>query len=102
MLNKQGLNAEQLMMVQSEVEKKGKNKTTMVLLWLFTGVLGGHRFYMGNTGYAIAMLLLSWATFGVWVIVDIFIPLKTLDKINEQIEAEAIMTVRNLAKQQQN
>ncbi|KAA5602945.1 TM2 domain-containing protein [Blastochloris sulfoviridis] len=68
------------------------NKKSMLisyLLWIFFGGLGGHRFYNGRTGTAVAQLLLS--IFGVllsgaggiglllllpvaiWVIVDAFL-----------------------------
>ena len=58
------------------------------LLWFFLGTLGGHRFYMGKTGSAIAILaltllgaLLSLLGVGVimlavaviWVLVDAFL-----------------------------
>lgn len=58
------------------------------LLWFFLGVLGGHRFYNGRTGTAIAVLaltLIGWGTVwfgvgivfiaaaGIWVLVDAFL-----------------------------
>jgi TM2 domain-containing membrane protein YozV len=58
------------------------------LLWFFTGGLGGHRFYLGQTGTAIAQLILfivGWITViigvglallavdGIWVLVDAFL-----------------------------
>lgn len=58
------------------------------VLWLFLGGFGGHRFYNGRTGTAVALLLLSlvgWSTIfvgfgflpltivGVWVLVDAFL-----------------------------
>src|SRR5690606_29878364 len=57
-------------------------------LWFFTGGIGGHRFYMGRTGSAVAQLLLSvigWVTIlaagmgllfliplGIWLLIDAF------------------------------
>jgi TM2 domain-containing membrane protein YozV len=58
------------------------------LLWFFVGGLGGHRFYLGQTGTAIAQLILfvlGWMTVivgvgflflavdGIWVLVDAFL-----------------------------
>ena len=37
----------------------GKNKTTAALLAFFLGVLGAHKFYLGNTKMGIIYLLIS-------------------------------------------
>jgi TM2 domain-containing membrane protein YozV len=58
------------------------------ILWWFFGIFGGHRFYLGRSGSAIAMLLISlfsiplmfviigfltiWIT-GIWALVDAFL-----------------------------
>lgn len=98
MLAKRDLTGEQLAMVQGEYNDKKKEKMPMYLLWFFTGVIGGHRFYIGDTGYAIAMLCLSWATLGVWTLVDVFLIGGRLEKINEQKEREIIENVKMLSK----
>lgn len=41
------------------------------LLWLFTGVIGGHRYYLGDVGMGVAMTL-TLGGFGVWALVDAF------------------------------
>lgn len=94
LIAKQGLTSEQLLMVNAEVERKGKNKMVMYLLWWFTGVVGGHRFYLGDTGYAVAMLLLGWATLFIWPLVDVFFIGKRLEAYNERLELEAIQQVK--------
>lgn len=58
------------------------------LLWFFLGSLGGHRFYAGRTGTAIAQLLLTFVggctiflgvgffilgCMGLWVLIDAFL-----------------------------
>jgi TM2 domain-containing membrane protein YozV len=65
-----------------------KSTGVAYLLWLFLGCLGGHRFYAGKTGSAVAQLLLSLAGWllifigigllplivvGVWVLIDAFL-----------------------------
>ncbi len=50
-----------------------KNWLVAVLLSVFLGTLGIDRFYLGHIGLGIAKLLLSWATFGVWWIIDIIL-----------------------------
>lgn len=69
-------------------ESMKKSTTTAYLLWWFTGAFGGHRFYLGRTGTAVAMLLITvfscmlmivligfvtvWVPI-VWAIVDAFL-----------------------------
>ncbi|WP_218779159.1 NINE protein [Brevundimonas diminuta] len=69
-------------------EANKKSAGVAYLLWFFTGGIGGHRFYMGRTGSAIAQLILSilgWLTIwaagfgllfliplGIWLLVDVF------------------------------
>lgn len=65
-----------------------KSTGVAYLLWFFLGGFGGHRFYLGQTGTAIAQLLLlvlGWLTvvvvvgffllagLGIWVLVDAFL-----------------------------
>jgi len=48
-----------------------KSRTVDALLCFFLGVFGAHRFYEGKTGSAILMLCVSWATFGIWWLIDL-------------------------------
>lgn len=69
-------------------ESSKKSSLIAYLLWFFLGGFGAHRFYLGRTGSAIAMLvifILSWIlTFvaigllgflliGIWWIIDAFL-----------------------------
>lgn len=67
------------------------NKKSVLLayvLWFFFGMLGAHRFYLGQTGTAIAILVLTLASFllmivaigfiifiipATWVFIDLFL-----------------------------
>jgi len=46
-----------------------KSKMTALLLCFFLGEFGAHRFYVGKTGSAVAMLL-TCGGFGIWALVD--------------------------------
>lgn len=48
-----------------------KNPVVAWLLWLFTGGIGGHRYYLGDIGMGVAMTL-TLGGFGVWALVDAF------------------------------
>lgn len=50
-----------------------KNFVVALLLSIFLGSLGIDRFYLGHIGLGIAKLLLSWATFGIWWLVDVIL-----------------------------
>lgn len=47
-----------------------KSKTTALLLCLFFGFLGFHRFYVGKVGTGILQLL-TFGGFGLWAIIDL-------------------------------
>ncbi|MFN3366849.1 MAG: TM2 domain-containing protein, partial [Exiguobacterium mexicanum] len=52
------LSTEEMLLVNSEVEKKKRNLVVAYLLWFFLGGFGAHRFYFKKTGTGIAMLLM--------------------------------------------
>lgn len=58
--------------MQAEYESAKKSQVVAWVLWIFTGAVGGHRYYLGDIGNAIAMTLLNWATFGIWWLLDAF------------------------------
>lgn len=91
---RQDLTASEQMAVDSELNKNKKDKVVMILLWLFLAGMGAHRFYLKDTGYAIAMLLFGWMTLLIWPLVDIFFALKRLEQYNEKVEEQAILKIK--------
>lgn len=84
MMNNAGLlnqlTNDERILVNSEVERNGKNIVVAYILAVFFGTLGIHRFYMGKTGSGLAMLLITVLTLGigaivtgVWMFVDLFL-----------------------------
>ncbi len=76
------------MLIEQRLSNEKKSTGVAYLLWFFLGGLGIHRFYLGKSGSAFAMLALSilgWATLvlyvgvflliilGIWLIVDAFL-----------------------------
>lgn len=88
--NKQNLSSQELLILQSELDKKGKSKTPAWLLWLFTGGIGGHRYYMGDIGYAVLMTL-TLGGLGLWTLIDAFLINGAIDKKNEEIERDVMV-----------
>lgn len=82
------LSVQEQMLIEQRVTNEAKSAGVAYLLWFFTGGLGGHRFYLGRTGSAVVILLLTiigaitlmagiGAIFllisGLWVLVDAFL-----------------------------
>lgn len=95
---KQGLTQEQMTILASEFDMKKKTKVITFILWFFLGVFGAHRFYLGHIGLGVGMLLVGWITFGIWPLIDGIICLvKTVDKVNEDIERNIINQIKATA-----
>ncbi len=79
-----------------------KSVAAAYVLWFFLGGLGAHRFYLGETGTAVAILLITlgsvalmaamigfftiWVTI-VWVLVDVFLIPGIARKYNSALAA---------------
>ncbi|EIU0354554.1 TPA: TM2 domain-containing protein [Staphylococcus pseudintermedius] len=87
---KQNMSQNDLMILRSEMDKKEKSKGVMWLLWFFTGGIGGHRYYLGDIGYAIAMTF-TLGGLGFWPLIDAFLISGRLRKKNEEIERDIIV-----------
>lgn len=97
LLLKHDLSAEQLALVSSELENVKKSKGIAYALWLFTGGVGGHRYYAGDIGIGIAMTV-TLGGLGIWALVDGFFIGKRIDKHNTEKEIELIQNVKRLTK----
>src|SRR5699024_10083492 len=58
--------------MNAEYESAKKSPAVTWVLWVFTGGIGGHRYYLGDIGYAVAMTLVNWMTLGIWGLIDAF------------------------------
>jgi len=100
-LQKQGLTSEELQMLSIEMSNKRKSSGATWLLWLFTGVLGGHRFYLGKTGSAVLMLI-TLGGFGFWTFIDLFLINGMIRNTNEKIENELLSEIRLIRQSKRN
>jgi len=86
MSEQQSVSADTKAMMQFEASKKSAG--IAYLLWFFLGAWGVHRFYAGQTGTGVAMLvlfgasallsvvgigLLGFFVLGIWLFVDLFL-----------------------------
>jgi TM2 domain-containing membrane protein YozV len=95
LLLKRDLSAEQLAMIQSEMNHKGKSKGVAYALWFFLGGLGGHRYYSGDIGIGIGMTL-TLGGLGVWTLIDVFLIGNRIEKKNQELEYQVIQEVMAL------
>lgn len=74
---KSQLDTRELLLLESEMKSSGKSMVVAYVLWYFLGMFGGHRFYMGKKGSAVAQLILTCTVIGsfvtvIWMLVDAF------------------------------
>ena len=87
---KNEMSSKELMILQSELEKRKKSKGIAFLLWFFTGGVGGHRYYIGDIGYAVAMTF-TLGGLGIWTLIDAFLISPRIDQKTEELEREIIV-----------
>ncbi len=56
----------------ADPNKSEKTGVTTLLLAIFLGCLGVHRFYVGKVGTGLLMLF-TWGGFGIWYLIDIIL-----------------------------
>lgn len=89
------LTTEEMLLVNSEVEKRKRSLVVAYVLWFILGALGAHRFYFGKIKSGVAMALLVVLTLGfgaiitgIWALVDAFLmpgwQKQEVDKIEEE------------------
>ncbi len=66
------LTERELLILRQEVDSRKKSVAAVWLLWIFLGIFGAHRFYMGRIGTGIAMLLTVGGLL-IWALVDAFL-----------------------------
>jgi TM2 domain-containing membrane protein YozV len=101
LIARQGLSTEQQLMINSELDKKKKSKGIAFLLWVFLGTLGAHRFYLGDIGLGIGMIVvwaISWfllfIPIVIWALIDVFLISGRVDRANNEIELDIISRVK--------
>jgi TM2 domain-containing membrane protein YozV len=88
---KSQLDARELMLLDMEMKRHGKEMVIAYAFWFFLGVFGAHRFYIGRTGSAVAQLVLSITIVGliitgIWAIIDAFLLYNYVNEHNDEVE----------------
>src|SRR5699024_7244810 len=87
MTQQQTSNQNNLHVAQMEYDNQKKSTGVAYAFWLFLGVVGGHRFYAGDTGYAL-WLLFTLGGLGVWALIDVAFIGRRLREINTQMRQQ--------------
>jgi hypothetical protein len=74
---------------EAEYESVRKDRRVAYALWCVVGILGGHRFYLGDTGRSVAMLF-TLGGLGLWTLADLVLVGRRVDAVNRSRRA-AIM-----------
>ena len=68
------LTTEQLTLIESRVANDGPSTGVAYLLWIFLGLVSGHRWYLGRPGTAILQICSYFVFVGfVWLLIDGFL-----------------------------
>ncbi|WP_328459610.1 TM2 domain-containing protein [Actinoplanes sp. NBC_00393] len=78
-----------LLRAESEYASVRKDARVAYAMWCFVGLIGGHRFYLGDTGRSIAMLF-TLGGCGLWTLLDVFFVGRRVRAVNRDRRA-AIM-----------
>jgi len=84
------LTERELLILRQEVENRRKSVAAVWLLWVFLGLFGAHRFYLGRVGTGVAMLLTIGGGFFIWALVDAFLIPGMLRANQHKVEAEVL------------
>jgi TM2 domain-containing membrane protein YozV len=92
------MTAEQRMLFQSQYVNAKKDRTVALLLTLFLGGLGAHRFYMGQVGLGIVYLVFCWTLVPAMIaFVELFLIFGRVDRHNQALAFELAQKVKLLA-----
>ena len=81
----------------TEIAEVRKDRTVALLLTLFLGGLGAHRFYMGDTGLGIVYLLFFWTLIPALIaFIELFLIFGRVDRFNERKSQEIIAKLKLL------
>lgn len=83
------LTEKQLYLLDKEMERKKKREWIAYLVWIFTGLIGGHRYYLGHKTMGVLMTL-TLGGLGVVTLLDVFNIKELVQKENYKLESKLI------------
>jgi TM2 domain-containing membrane protein YozV len=98
-------NLQSEMLIEQKVSNAQKSAGVAYLLWFFVGGFGGHRFYLGKTGTAVAQLIITVVGLftlipliitGIWLLVDAFLIPAIVRENTESVRRQARLEVASI------
>jgi TM2 domain-containing membrane protein YozV len=98
-------NLQSEMLIEQKVSNAQKSTGVAYLLWFFVGGFGGHRFYLGKTGTAVAQLIITVVGLftlipliitGIWLLVDAFLIPAIVRENTESVRRQARLEVASI------
>jgi hypothetical protein len=86
------LTERELLILNQERDHRTKSPLVTWLLWVFLGGIGGHRYYLGNIGRAIAMTL-TLGGFGFWALIDAFFIPAALSRNSHEVSQRILVEI---------
>jgi TM2 domain-containing membrane protein YozV len=97
LLYTQGMTDHQRLLFMSEFNQRRKTGTTGVLLALFLGGIGAHRFYMGQIGWGIAYVLFCLTGIPMILgLIEAFLMSGRVERFNETAAQDVALRVKAL------
>lgn len=91
------LSDQERLMFQNEFNTRRKEVSTAVLLTVFLGGFGAHRFYLGNTGLGVLYIAFCWTFIPVGVaLVELFLMPKRVRRHNSEVATEVVSQIKAL------
>ena len=91
----QDLTNRELAMLDMEFRKVQKDKTAGILLTLFCGGFGGHRYYMGETGWGVFYTLFFWTLIPAFIaFIELFLISGRIDRYNAERQMEIVTQIK--------
>jgi TM2 domain-containing membrane protein YozV len=91
------LTHDQRLAFESEYQQRRKDTTVAVLLALFLGGFGAHKFYLGKPGLGVLYLLFFWTLIPSLVaLIECFLMSGQVESYNDRAAAEVAVRVRTI------
>lgn len=94
------LTERELLVHQQEVESRRKSPMIAWALWFFVGIIGGHRYYLGNIVRGILMTV-TLGGFGIWSLIDAFFIPGTLRQNRQEVSNRVLIEISAMRGRQQ-